>query len=422
MRQDWQSDSRGLSPVVGGALLIAIVVVLVSFTAVAILGATDETPPAPTSNFQIEEQDGGYVLKLTAGDRIDGDRITIQGIQNPELLQGQEFGAGDSVRITPTTGEVTIIWREQGTGGVSYELREFTIGPVSPIAPFPSGTVFTGTGGDILQISGDSGEVTTLYSGTAVNGLGSAGTGIPSSGEASVPFVSTDETISVLNADGSVTTVTDDTAISDSIATEKTRLAVDRFDGSGPAVFFVNQTHDTIYRATPSGSPVTVASPSNGAQSIVGAGDIDGDGSEELIFGGSSQELRYLEADGATSTTGVSSGSNNGIGTGSLADFDSDGQSEVGTVDGGNTIQFVDAGGGSTVTSSDVAGSSTPQAKKAPTAAGDVDGDFETELIYVGNDNGKLKYLDNIGKTIEIEYLTDEDGDRIDGSDETGAT
>jgi hypothetical protein len=86
------------------------------------------------------------------------------------------------------------------------------------------------------------------------------------------------------------------------------------------------------------------------------------------------------------------------------------------------TIQFVDDSGGSTVTSSDVAGPSVPQAKKAPTAAADVDDDFETELVYVGKAVGKLKYLDNIDGTIEIEYLTDEDGNRVDGSGETGTT
>ena len=419
MRRRWHRDERGLSPVIGAVLLVAIAIALVSLTAVLIFGTTDETPPAPTAKFEMTQADGGYVLEVTAGDTIDGTRVTIQGLADPDILAGREFGPGDSVQITPTERSIEIIWAEQAEDGVSYELQTFVLDPLSPIAPFPTGTVFTGTGDEIVQISGDGGTVRTLYDDAAVDGLGAAGAAV--TGDATVPFVADDETVGIVDTDGEATEVADSGDISGSIATDKTRLAVDRWDGSA-SVFFVDQNHDTIYRATPSTAPTVVATPGNGAQSVLGAGDIDGDGDDELVFGDGSQEVRYLESDGSISSTGITSGSNNGIGTGSLADFDGDGMSEVGVVDGGNDIQFVDGGGGEKVTASDVSGGSAPDAKKAPTAAADVDADFEPELVYVGADNSKLKYLDNLGGTIDIEFLEDENGNRIPGSGETGAS
>lgn len=419
MRRRWRGDNRGVSPVIGVVLLVAVGIALVSLTAVMIFDTTDETPPAPTSKFEVEQTTDGYVLKVIAGDTIDGDRVTIQGLSDPDVLAGREFGSGDTVQITPTEQTIEIIWEEQTENGVSYELQTFALEPLSPITPFPTGTVFTETTGDeIVQIAGD-GAVRTLYDDATVDGLGAAGTALGD--DATVPFVADDETVSIVDADGDATEVANSGDINGSIATDKTRLAVDRWDGSA-GVFFVDQNHDTIYRSTPSAGPTVVATPSNDAQSVLGMGDIDGDGDKELIFGDGSQTLRYIEPDGTIDTTGVTAGSNNGIGTGSLADFDGDGTSEVGVVDGGNDIQFVDSAGGTTVTTSDVSGGSAPDAKKVPTAAADVDADFETELIYVGADNSKLKYLDNLNDTIDIEYLTDEDGDRINGSNETGAS
>lgn len=118
-------------------------------------------------------------------------------------------------------------------------------------------------------------------------------------------------------------------------------------------------------------------------------------------------------------TTGVTTGSNNGVGTGALTDYDGDGQERAAVVDGGNNLLLVNDSGGETVDNGDVAGPSAPQALKAPTAAANVDG--RPELVYLGNDDGKLKYLDDFGGTIEIRFLRDDDGDRIDGSAGTGA-
>ena len=424
-----QRERRGLSPVVGTTLLVAIVVVLVSLSAVLIFGATDTKPPAPEASLQLEPLEGSddYVLRMHSGERIDGDQLRIQGIATPDVLAGSELTAGRSVRVDPSRETVRVVWSEDAADGVTYTLQTFDVDPGTGRSPlsnggFPDGALFTGRDGDVIQITGDGGTVSTLLDAGTVEGLGSRGEDVSGDGNAELPFVTSNGNVNVVDEDGDVITVADSSSIPGNVAQQKTRLAVTSWQGSPPAVFFVNQNHDTVYRATPSGSPTVVATPGDGAQSIVGTGDIDGDGTDELVFGDASQTLRYLEPGGSVRTTGVSTGSNNGIGTGTLADFDGDGQTHVAVVDGGNDILLVDDGGGETVTSGDVSGTSAPQAKKAPTAAADVDGDDRPELVYVGNANGDLKYLDDIGGTIEIEFLRNRDGDKIDGSGETGVS
>ncbi|MFC6975471.1 FG-GAP-like repeat-containing protein [Halomicroarcula sp. GCM10025709] len=187
-------------------------------------------------------------------------------------------------------------------------------------------------------------------------------------------------------------------------------------------MFFVNDTSPSaIYRATPAGGGTVVAAPGDGANAVVGPGDIDGDGTDELVFVDASQTVQYLEPGGSVQDTSVSLGSSTGIGAGTMADFDGDGAVRVASVDGGNDIVLTDDTGGDTVTSGDVTGGSAPTAQKATTAAADVDGDSTPELVYLEESTGDVKYLDDIGSgTIDIEFLNDADGDRIDGYAQTG--
>jgi hypothetical protein len=48
----------------------------------------------------------------------------------------------------------------------------------------------------------------------------------------------------------------------------------------------VNETHDTLYRVTASGSPVAVATSGNGVQAVSGIGDVEGDGDDEIVYVG----------------------------------------------------------------------------------------------------------------------------------------
>jgi len=434
-----QHTSRGLSPVVGTTLLVAIVVLLVGVTSVVIFGAAETQPPAPEASLSLEPIDGSddYRLHFHSGETLDGDQVKIQGIDDPDTLDGSTLTAGESVTVSPARESIRVVWLEDAADGASYTLRTFDVdladsddgggsGNGGSLATFSTGGVFTAPSDDIVQISGDGGSVTRIHDSASVEILGSPTADVTGDGSADLPFVTDSETVKILTADGDVQTVATSSDISGSIEASKTSVAVGRWDGSPTSVFFADQNHGKIYRATPSGSPQVAVDLSggsqNGVQAISGFGDLDADGTDELVYADASQTLRYVQPDGSVVSTSLSLGSNNGIGTGSIGTLDGYPGDVATAVDGGNYLVVVSDAGTDKITSSDVAGSEAPQAAKAPTALADVDGDGANELVYVGSDNGKAKFLDGFGGTLEIEYLHDSSGDRIDATTDTGTT
>jgi len=302
-------------------------------------------------------------------------------------------------------------------------------GSSTSAAVSPSDAVlYTGTGSGLLEITGDNSPTSEIGTSSGPTGLGPA-SDIDSDGTIEIPYVDGDGDLN-LTSDGDETPLADDSDISGSVQSDKTRLAVGTWNGSGPSVFFVNDS-SAIFRVEPGGSPVLVATPDDNADAVIGPADIDGDGADELVFADGSQTLRYLEDDGSIRTIpnggdGVSLGSSDGIGSGGVADYDDDGEVEVAAVDGGNDIVIADPSGENSINSSDVAGGRPPEAKKSPPTAADIDDDEVHELMYVNTD-GNITYLDNIeagygSDNIEIKKLTDEDGDPIPGDPETGVT
>lgn len=417
---------RGLSPVVGGALLLAITVLLVSVSAVLVFGLAEDKPPAPTANFELEHDGGGqYVLEMTDGETIDGDRLSLVGATNPDTLAGEEVVAGEQYRVTPDSETVRIVWRQAtDSDPVTYTLRTFDIeGPLSGGGGgFDAGTLFTGSSGDIVSINGDGGSVSTIHSSGTVEALGSPTADVTGSGGDDLPFVTSGEAVKVIDATGSVTTVADSSDIPGSVARDKTRLAAGAWNGSPNSVFFVNQNNDRIYRSTPGGSTQEVATPGDGAQAIAGPTDVDADGDDELVFADASQTIQYVEPGGTVVDTGQSLGSSTGIGAGSLGTLAGYSGSVAVSVDGGNYLTVVNATNNDVLSGARVSGSD-PQAAKSPVTVADVDDDGANELVYVDSAGGTLKYIDGFGTgTLTKQFLRDEDGDKIDGSAATGVT
>jgi len=415
---------RALSPVIGTVLLVAIVALLAGFTAAVLTGATERKPPAPTVEADLDptEAPGEFELRHVAGETLDGDRLVVRGIENPDVLAGERLVAGETVTVTPVEETVTLVWFEDVADPVSYTLQTFDINPEDVGTRF-DGTIFTGSPSGIKSVEGDGGSVTTIPGTSGVEALGPASTDLTGDGAVDVPYVDSSGRIHAVGPDGSGEVLATSSDIPGTIASSKTRLGAGTWRGSAQSVFFVDKNHDQIYRVAPGGSPTLVAAPGDGAQAIAGPGDIDGDGDEELVFADASQTLQYVEPSGTVVDTGLSLGSNVGIGAGSLADFDGDGAVEVAAVDGGNYIHVATDTGGGKVTSTDVAGSSAPQAKKSTATAADVDGDADQELVYVGLSSGRVKYLDEIGSgTARIEVLHDDTGAAVSGSATTGVT
>lgn len=115
-------DNRAVSPVVGGILLIGILVVLVTITAALIFGATDNPDPAPEVAFELRETDDRfrYALVHESGDRLDGDRVELRGVANPDSPAGTTVTAGDEMSFYPTSDRVTVVW--YGDRDTSYVL------------------------------------------------------------------------------------------------------------------------------------------------------------------------------------------------------------------------------------------------------------------------------------------------------------
>jgi hypothetical protein len=259
-------------------------------------------------------------------------------------------------------------------------------------------------------VAGDGGESSSIDA-NDVEALGPPGADLTGDGSNDLPYVK-DGNLRIVDSAGDTNTLVSDGAPSNPDTT-KTLMTVGQWQGSDTSVFYVNKNHDTIYRVDGSGSTSVVATPGNGANAVMGTGDIDGDGADELLFADGSQQVRYIEPDGTTKAlSGGGVGSNNGIGVGQPPDFDGDGAVRAVIVDGSNNVKIVgEAEPDVTFTATD--------AKKAPVTATDVDGDNDLEIVYVGS-SGYLEYVDDPLGTPEIEDLTDENGNRITGDGTIG--
>lgn len=425
--RQFRERNRGLSMVVGSALMVAIVVLLAVLASVMAFGLFEETTPSPAARLELQDVPGcGYGLVHEAGDRIDGNRTEVIGVENSDVLEDEEFDAGDVQRINPTDDEVGVVWYDGDeartqSDSQSYVIAEFEVsgGGGAGFWSCNDGTVYTGESGTIDSVDGDSGQVVSLTATTDAQALGPATSDLTGDGTTDIPFVDSGGAVKLTNSSNATTTVTGSADIMGDIEHSKTRLAVDTWNGSDTSVFFVNENHDRIHRVTPGGSPVEVTSPGNGAQAVVGVGDVDGDGTGELVFADASQQVRYLEPNGTTKNLdNGQAGSNNGIGAGALADFDGDGTASVVVVDGSNDIKITgestaDGGEGTTIVSA-------ADAAKSPPVVADVDDDGDAEIVYVALGDGHLNYVDDVRSGNNIEDLLDDDGNEIDGSDGTG--
>lgn len=177
---------------------------------------------------------------------------------------------------------------------------------------------------------------------------------------------------------------------------QKTRFALRPWPPSsfsGPIVLAADSNASRIVGIAPDGTTEIIANPGNGCGGVAGVKDIDGDGSLEMVFVDSSQQIRYLEQDGTTTKVqngGV--GSNNSTGFGSPAVFPGSPTlsdlPEIPYIDGSNNVALVTYDGTKTVLAQGVA-------KKAAIAPVDIDGDGDLEFAFLGS-SGRIKYIDNI--------------------------
>lgn len=294
-------------------------------------------------------------------------------------------------------------------------VTEHGVAATSPVAAFilTPDVAFTNSSSSLQSYGFD--NQFTGYAGTAT------AVGPPVSN-----FVSEDvKEIPSVNSSGDVviTTVTGErTVLASNAKSGSARLSAGRWPDNDPSILYVESGTKDIVRAFSNGTTAPISANSDiEAQGVAGTGDIDGDGSDELIYGGNgpdgtSNTIIYVDDDGTIVGTKVGYGTNNGIGLGEPADFDGDGTVRVPYVDGSNNIRLANSNGGTTTLVS-----SNP-ATKAPIATGDFDDDSLLEIYFVGSNNGNLKVLDNATVDNTIRTVTDNQGTSITADDDAGVS
>ena len=269
-------------------------------------------------------------------------------------------------------------------------------------------TVVYAAGGEVNAIAGDGDKPQSLIS-DRVKALGAPTTDITGTGEVDLPYVTNNGSLKVTDSSGTTEKLVDKSAKSKANKS-KTIMTAGSWNSNNPSVFYASRNKKTLYRVDGGGSVSTVAEPGNGVQGVVGIGDIDNDGAAELIFVDGSQQIRYLSTDGTIEKiSGGGVGSNNAVGVGKVANFD-DGVRVV-FVNGSNNIKLV---------GSDTTVLSAANAKKSPVTVADVDGDNDLEIVYIGSDDGHLKYVNDPLSSPNISFLRDHNGKRIDADDKIG--
>ena len=199
---------------------------------------------------------------------------------------------------------------------------------------------------------------------------------------------------------------------STTVKSQKSVVATANWNGNPTSVYYATNNDEDIYRIDPNkSSPDKVASPGDGVNGVLGTGDIDSDGTEELVYVDGSQAIRYLDPDPGDSSEEElgGAGSNNNVGAGEPASFWGYGV-QVPIIDGSNNVALM-AGDGSKTTLTN-----NSPAEKTLVTPTDVDGDGRLEVVFVHTD-GYLAYVDDISGDRTVKAVTDDSGNQITGVD-----
>jgi FlaG/FlaF family flagellin (archaellin)/cytoskeletal protein CcmA (bactofilin family) len=114
------ADGRGISPVIGIAVLVVIVTILSATVGYVALGLADETDPQPNVALELKQTENNvtFVLRHRGGETLTGNKTALRGVGDEEALYGEEFGAGDEVEVVPVEEEVRLVWFGENTDHV----------------------------------------------------------------------------------------------------------------------------------------------------------------------------------------------------------------------------------------------------------------------------------------------------------------
>jgi hypothetical protein len=278
---------------------------------------------------------------------------------------------------------------------------------------------------DVLFVDPDTGNLVSIsrsheqtFDATDVTVLGPRRIDFDGDARKEVPYVNGSNALRVIDANNRTQTWRTSSSANSPVGS-KSHVAVGQWERPHISVLYANQGETDLYSARNATEPSRhVHYSGNGVGLVAGVGDVDGDGNDELVFGDTSQQLRYVDDDGTEEKiVDGGYGSNDGPGVGTPRDFDGDGKDRVPFVDGSNNLKLVDANGNVTT----VVDSNEQNVAKSMLAPTDWDDDGELEIMFISDVNsgaGKLYYADNVTSGGDVKYVSaDLDGDGDSGVD-----
>lgn len=121
---------RGVSPVIGVVLMVAVVVILAAVIGAFVLGLGGNQQSTPQASFSYDAQAG--TLTMSSGDSINSDNLyyTVDGGDRTNFGAGSGEGgdvvAGDSVDVADATQSINVIY-DDGSGN-SATLTSISVG------------------------------------------------------------------------------------------------------------------------------------------------------------------------------------------------------------------------------------------------------------------------------------------------------
>ncbi len=328
------------------------------------------------------------------------DTLSSQNGCDSILTINLSFGAPNSSTINRTaTGSYTV-----PSGDETYSISNAS-----------SGFAFT-LNQQLKSLKADSAQVKTWQTG-GIKAFGPGVVDFDGNGAVDVPLVKNKNQILLWDRSSGIHDTLD--VSSKPLRTNKTLLYEGYWNGSGPSIFYAGSNEQNIYRVRPGSNPTKVKFAGNGTNGVYGIADFDGDGNEELVFADASQTVRYIDDNGVIKSTGVTIGSNNGLGLGTLADFSDNCKASAPIVNGSNEIQLIGPNG----VRATIMPANTVEAKKAPIASLDVDNDNESEIVFQKGDaplRDRLMYVDDVRGNNVTKFVNDSAGNKINVDDERG--
>lgn len=145
-----KSKERGVSPVVGVAFIVILVLALASATFVYVgeIYDTSGTEAEPDIDFEdnaleLEDEEEGILIEVAGGEEVEADNVYVSaaGEERPITEVSDNISSGDTLETGDVIGPLTapegdkiqILWKQPGESYVLYEIPERAVPVVSSI-------------------------------------------------------------------------------------------------------------------------------------------------------------------------------------------------------------------------------------------------------------------------------------------------